>query len=102
VADRAGRPGLARRRALAAEKGNTVSDNCRASNLAPAPAAGPGTVDRLAARTETTLQDFTGGSDEGNPSGVVIGNGGVLYGATLFGGQSSPNGAYGNVFALVP
>ena len=51
--------------------------------------------------TETVLHEFAGGSDGdgATPSaGVVIGSGGVLYGATSGGGTSG----YGTVFSLTP
>ena len=48
--------------------------------------------------TEATLYSFAGGSDGNNPAGVVIGSGGVLYGASGGGGVSSS----GTVFALAP
>lgn len=49
--------------------------------------------------TETVLYSFTGGSDGSEPlGGVVIGAGGVLYGATAFGGASGD----GTVFSLTP
>src|ERR1022692_4688674 len=44
--------------------------------------------------TETLLYNFTGGTDGGSPTGVVIGNEGVLYGTTQYGG--------GTVFSLTP
>ena len=44
--------------------------------------------------TEAVLYNFTGGTDGGSPTGVVIGNGGVLYGTTQYGG--------GTVFSLTP
>jgi len=49
--------------------------------------------------TETVLHNFTGGSDGGGPeSGVVIGGGGVLYGATDNGGTAG----LGVAFSLTP
>ena len=48
---------------------------------------------------ETVLYNFTGGSDGGRPfAGVVIGSGGVLYGATYYGGNAN----FGTVFSLTP
>jgi uncharacterized repeat protein (TIGR03803 family) len=49
--------------------------------------------------TETVLYSFLGnGSIRGNPAaGVVIGQGGVLYGTTIYGGTDG-----GTVFALTP
>jgi hypothetical protein len=58
-----------------------------------------------AAWTETVLHSFTGGSDGFYPfAGVVIGNGGVLYGTTLDGGYTGPScvTACGGVFSLTP
>jgi len=46
----------------------------------------------------TTLYDFTGFSDGGNPSGLVIGDGGVLYGGTSSGGAFG----LGTIFTLTP
>jgi len=57
------------------------------------PPAAPG-----GAWTEAVLYSFTGGSDGDAPGGVVIGNGGVLYGTTQFGGASN----VGTVFSLTP
>ncbi len=48
--------------------------------------------------TQAVLYTFTGGSDGAQPSGLVAGGDGVLYGATLFGGVST-NGV---VFSLTP
>ena len=60
-----------------------------------APPASPG-----GAWTESVLHNFTGGGDGAVPyAGVVIGSGGVLYGATPAGGGSSD---FGTVFALTP
>ena len=63
--------------------------------------------------TEQVLHSFTGGragsSDGENPNAVVIGNGGVLYGTTEFGGTGGCGGGReggfagcGTVFELVP
>jgi uncharacterized repeat protein (TIGR03803 family) len=54
--------------------------------------------------TETTLYNFTGGNDGENPeAGVVIGNGGVLYGTTEEGGTCSGGiVGCGTVFSLTP
>jgi uncharacterized repeat protein (TIGR03803 family) len=58
------------------------------------PPASPGGV-----WTETVLHTFSGGSDGSNPvAGVVIGTGGVLYGAALTGGSSHD----GTVYMLTP
>jgi uncharacterized repeat protein (TIGR03803 family) len=59
------------------------------------PPASPG-----GAWTETTLHNFTGSPTDGaNPStGVVIGNDGILYGTTIYGGPAN----VGTVFALKP
>jgi uncharacterized protein (TIGR03437 family) len=52
--------------------------------------------------TESLLHNFTGGSDGGSPSGLAIGNGGVLYGTATYGGSyQSPSGC-GVVFSLTP
>ena len=49
--------------------------------------------------TETLLHTFAGGRDAANPYvGVTIGSGGVLYGASQYGGSSY----YGAVFAVTP
>jgi uncharacterized repeat protein (TIGR03803 family) len=49
--------------------------------------------------TLTTLHSFAGGSDGSGPGvGVVIGPGGVLYGATNSGGTSN----YGTAYSLTP
>ena len=47
--------------------------------------------------TETVLYSFTGGSDGDDPTSVVMGSGGVLYGTTN-GGISN----YGTVFSFTP
>lgn len=58
------------------------------------PPAAPGGV-----WTKTVLYNFTNGSDGANPqAGVVIGKGGVLYGATYAGGRSN----FGTVYSLQP
>lgn len=49
--------------------------------------------------TEKLLYDFTSGSDGYQPSGVIIGSGGVLYGTTA---TSGPGGGNGSVFSLTP
>jgi len=48
--------------------------------------------------TETILHTFTGQSDGAQPNAVVLGNGGVLYGTTNYGGKSNA----GTVFELTP
>jgi uncharacterized repeat protein (TIGR03803 family) len=49
--------------------------------------------------TETVLHSFTGTPDGASPfSGLVVDNGGNLYGTTLFGGRSG----HGTVFELIP
>ena len=49
--------------------------------------------------TETLLHTFTGGSDAANPYvGVTVGSGGVLYGASQYGGTFGG----GAVFAVTP
>jgi uncharacterized protein (TIGR03437 family) len=49
---------------------------------------------------EARLYNFTGGTDGGSPTGVVIGNGGVLYGTTGYIGSGSASS--GTVFSLTP
>jgi uncharacterized repeat protein (TIGR03803 family) len=66
-------------------------------------AYGSGTVFQLAPGsggtwTYNVLWAFAGGADGGNPSGVVLGSGGVLYGETLAGGEHNS----GTVFKLTP
>jgi len=63
------------------------------------PPASPG-----GAWTEATLHNFTGGTDGAAPAkGVVIGQGGVLYGTTIAGGNGSPGvRGYGTVYSLTP
>lgn len=46
----------------------------------------------------TTVYNFAGGADGGNPAGLVIGSGGVLYGITVSGGKYHA----GTVFSLTP
>ena len=47
----------------------------------------------------TTIYNFTGGTDGGNPNApLVMGEAGVLYGTTLWGGEKG----YGTVFSLTP
>jgi uncharacterized repeat protein (TIGR03803 family) len=48
--------------------------------------------------TETVLYFFSGGSDGATPTGVAMGPGGVLYGATVGGGISN----WGTVFSFTP
>lgn len=63
----------------------------RSSNLQPPTGSG--------AWTETVLYSFTCGADGGQPrGGVVIGNGGVLYGTA----SSNGAGTCGDVFSLKP
>jgi uncharacterized repeat protein (TIGR03803 family) len=54
--------------------------------------------------TETVLYNFAGDTDGANPEGVVLGPGGVLYGATSKGGIPNQcgriNGGCGTVFSL--
>jgi uncharacterized repeat protein (TIGR03803 family) len=75
--------------------------------------SGNGTVFSLAppspparAWTESILYSFTGGSDGGTPaSSLLIGSGGVLYGATSWGGTGtcvSDGIGCGTVFSLSP
>ena len=55
--------------------------------------------------TETVIHNFLGGPADGaNPQGVTLGDDGVLYGTTQFGGNSSCFGySYcGTVFSLAP
>jgi uncharacterized repeat protein (TIGR03803 family) len=58
---------------------------------------GCGVVFKLdTAGTETALYSFTGGTDGGEPQGLVIDNAGNLYGITFFGGsQTCPFGSLG-------
>jgi hypothetical protein len=48
--------------------------------------------------TGSVLHGFTGGSDGSNPSGVIVGKSGALYGTTAYGGT----GGWGTVFELTP
>jgi uncharacterized repeat protein (TIGR03803 family) len=49
--------------------------------------------------TETTIYDFTGGADGGNPvAGLVIGKNNIMYGTTYSGGTHG----YGAVFSVAP
>jgi len=59
--------------------------------------AGCGVVFKLdTTGTETALYSFTGGTDGGEPEGLVIDNAGNLYGITFFGGsQTCPFGSLG-------
>lgn len=69
-----------------------VIDNCGIV-FSLTPPATPG-----GAWTETVIHNFIG-ADGGQPyGGVVVGRGGVLYGATAYGGASKA----GTVYALVP
>ena len=54
--------------------------------------------------TEAVLYNFTGGSDGGSPTGLVIGTGGVLYGTTSYGGAETAicGVGCGTVFTLTP
>lgn len=54
--------------------------------------------------TETVLYNFSGIPDGAEPVGVAIGDGGVLYGTTAFGGNSLCEGnlGCGSVFELMP
>jgi uncharacterized repeat protein (TIGR03803 family) len=57
--------------------------------------------------TETILHSFGGPPDAANPNtGLVIGNGGVLYGTTYYGGDASCYGTLpvgcGAVFSMTP
>lgn len=51
---------------------------------------------------ETVVHAFTGGTDGGNPVGLVVGAQGVLYGTTSAGGTSGPTcqGGCGTIFKL--
>ena len=53
-----------------------------AFSLTPSKSAG-------GAWTEAVLYNFTGGSDGGSPTGLVIGTRGVLYGTTSYGGAET-------------
>jgi len=55
--------------------------------------------------TGGVLYNFTGSGSAGSPSGLAMGNGGVLYGTTPYGsGSCTTNGSNGcgTVFALIP
>jgi uncharacterized repeat protein (TIGR03803 family) len=66
---------------------------------------GYGTVFQLSpSGTKTVLYTFQGGNDAANPqAGLIAGNGGVLFGNTVYGGGASlcSNGC-GTVFELTP
>ncbi len=74
------------------------------------PGAGCGTVYSLAPPaspggewTETVLWSFgASASDGANPTGLVMGRDGVLYGTTTYGGQPTGGGCCGTVFSLTP
>ena len=50
--------------------------------------------------TETILHNFTSGGDGGDPNGLIIGEGDVLYGTTY--GESLPPISGGTAFSLTP
>jgi len=57
--------------------------------------------------TELVLHNFAGGSDGKSPGGLTIGDAGVLYGTTYYGGNSGCStdgapGGCGTVFSLAP
>jgi len=80
-----------------AAHGGLVSGNCQN--------AGCGTVFKLSKNngdwTETTLYDFTGGSDGWAPQGNLLMRGGMLFGTTDLGGVQVSEGA-GTVFEVTP
>ncbi|MGD0567477.1 MAG: choice-of-anchor tandem repeat GloVer-containing protein [Candidatus Sulfotelmatobacter sp.] len=52
--------------------------------------------------TETTLHDFSGGSDGLQPWGTLLLSGGVLYGTTPWGGYNNGINGLGTVYSVVP
>lgn len=85
--------------------GATLYGGTGTAPLCQFPPGGCGTVFSLtpptsasSAWTAATIYNFTGSGDGGYPAGVVVGAGGVLYGAASNGGPSST----GVVFALTP
>jgi uncharacterized repeat protein (TIGR03803 family) len=50
------------------------------------------------AQTLTTIYNFTGGADGGEPAGALLYHGGLFYGTTIYGGSSDE----GTVFTLDP
>jgi uncharacterized repeat protein (TIGR03803 family) len=84
----------------ALDGGNPNPKNCLSAGCGTvyelSPPAAPG-----GAWTETTLYDFAGGSDGGNPKGPLVLLKGLLFGATSYGG--TPNvGSGGTVFRITP
>ena len=70
-----------------------------AQGACPIGSSGCGTVFRLSpapggAWTETTLYQFTGGDDGGNPFSVVLDSSGNLYGTTAYGGSATVGTAF--------
>jgi len=49
--------------------------------------------------TKSNLMSFTGSPSGGTPNGVILANGGDLYGTTIVGGNA---GGYGTVFQMIP
>ena len=68
--------------------------------------AGHGTVFRLtptkSGYSEAELYSFSGGSDGYGPDGLVSDKNGVLYGATIAGGNDGCGAGCGTVFRLMP
>ncbi|MBV8594456.1 MAG: hypothetical protein JOZ27_09175 [Caulobacteraceae bacterium] len=76
---------------------------CKFSAMPP----GCGTVFRLSKDgggwRERVLHSFAGNADGAWPKGkLAVGPGGVLYGTTLYGGESNQTSSVGTVFALSP
>ena len=73
--------------------------------------AGCGTVFKLSSGTVTVLYSFSGGADGGEPTGIIQGPDGNLYGVAAFGGSSQGNGkclagtfdtGCGTIFEIAP
>ncbi len=79
----------------ATEGGGTASNGAVFQLVPPTVTGGPW--------TESVLYDFQGGGDGRQPNDVLFGQGGVLYGATRFGGNvQNCGGGCGTVFELTP
>ena len=72
---------------------------------------GCGTVFKLSSGTVTVLYSFSGGADGGEPTGIIQGPDGNLYGVAAFGGSSQGNGkclagtvdtGCGTIFEIAP
>jgi uncharacterized repeat protein (TIGR03803 family) len=81
--------------------------NCRGAYITYA--AGCGTVFKLSpptsvggSWTETTLHDFSGGSDGQEPWASLLLNHGVLYGSTPWGGYNNGFSGLGTIYSVVP